>query len=59
METMVSVQIWSSPEGVERVWGLGEPEDRTALPLLNGARHYYVRNELRQWQEFKQGEQKC
>lgn len=50
---MVSAQIWRSPSGVERVYGLGTPIDTTAMPLLDGERYTYVRNEDREWQEFE------
>lgn len=50
----VSAQIWRSPSGVERVWGLGMPADIMAMPLLNGERHTYVRNEDREWVEHRQ-----
>jgi len=49
----VSAQIWRSKSGVERVWGLGVPADKTAKPLLGGERHTYVRNEDRAWVEHE------
>jgi len=53
MKTMVSAQIWRSTSGVERVWGLGVPSDKSATPLLNNERHTYVRNEDREWKEYE------
>lgn len=50
---IVSAQIWRSASGKERVYGLGTPIDTTAMPLLDGERHTYVRNEDREWQEFE------
>ena len=50
---IVSAQIWRNAAGVERVYGLGTALDLTAMPLLGGERHTYVRNEDREWQEFE------
>ena len=50
---MVSAQIWRSPQGVERVYGLGRPSNTNARPLLNGELHTYVRNEDRPWVEYE------
>lgn len=50
---MISVQIWrGAVSGVDRVWGLGAVENENLTPLLNGERHFYVRNEDRPWVEY-------
>lgn len=56
----VSAQIWRSPGGIERVYGLGPPHDPKATPLLVVSdfwealqRHTYVRNEDRPWVEYE------